>query len=129
MVRNKGEQTLAEHVALCMYAAFWYVHIYPTTDAIGGWEFGRGTGRRFSKTRFYACVIPVIMELAQIIDEITQGGRFCLLRACTLRRGRGRLIWSSSQEKKEKAAGALPGSARQALAQHGVEKTNNGGVL
>ena len=38
VVRNKGEQTLAEHVALCMYAAFWYVHIYPTTDAIGGWE-------------------------------------------------------------------------------------------
>ena len=70
VVSNKGEQTLAEHVALCMYAAFWYMHIYPTTDAIGGWEFGRGTGRRFSKTRFYACVIPVIMELAQIIDEI-----------------------------------------------------------
>ena len=52
VVRNKGEQTLAEHVALCMYAAFWYVHIYPTTDAIGGWEFGRRTGRRFSKTSY-----------------------------------------------------------------------------
>ena len=61
--------------------------------------------------------------------DAAQAGRFCLLRGCTLRRGRGELIWSSFQEKKEKAAGALPGSARQALAQHGVEKTNNGGVL
>ena len=40
-----------------------------------------------------------------------------------------RCIWSITQGTLKKAAGALPGSARQALAQHGVEKTNNGGVL
>ena len=69
--RAAGEKALAEHVGLCLFAAFWYMHIYPTVDAISGWEFGkRATGRRFSKTKFYACVLPVIMELAQIIDEI-----------------------------------------------------------
>ena len=70
IVGNAGEKALAEHVGLCLFAAFWYMHIYPTVDAISGWEFGKRTGRRFSKTKFYACVLPVIMELAQIIDEI-----------------------------------------------------------
>ena len=55
VVGNGGEQMLAAHVGLCLYAALWYIHIYPTTDAIGGWEFGKRSGRRFSKTKFYAC--------------------------------------------------------------------------
>ena len=41
VVGNGGEQMLAAHVGLCLYAALWYIHIYPTTDAIGGWEFGK----------------------------------------------------------------------------------------
>ena len=52
---NAGEAVLAKHVGLCLFAALWYIHIYPTTDAIGGWEFGKRSGRRFSKTKFYAC--------------------------------------------------------------------------
>ena len=36
VVGNGGEQMLAAHVGLCLYAALWYIHIYPTTDAIGG---------------------------------------------------------------------------------------------
>ena len=75
IVGNAGEKALAEHVGLCLFAAFWYMHIYPTVDAISGWEFGKRTGRRFSKTKFYACVLPVIMELAQIIDEIDYADR------------------------------------------------------
>ena len=67
IVGNAGEKALAEHVGLCLFAAFWYMHIYPTVDAISGWEFGKRTGRRFSKTKFYACVLPVIMELAPTI--------------------------------------------------------------
>ena len=70
LARNAGERKLAQHVGLCLFAALWYIHIYPTVDAIGGWEFGKRTGRRFSKKSFYGCVLPVLMELALIIDEI-----------------------------------------------------------
>ena len=45
IVGNAGEKALAEHVGLCLFAAFWYMHIYPTVDAISGWEFGKRTGR------------------------------------------------------------------------------------
>ena len=37
---NEGDDALAEYVGLCLYAALWYIHIYPTVAAIGGWEFG-----------------------------------------------------------------------------------------
>ena len=38
-VVNEGDDALAEYVGLCLYAALWYMHIYPTVAAIGGWEF------------------------------------------------------------------------------------------
>ena len=53
-VVNEGDDALAEYVGLCLYAALWYMHIYPTVAAIGGWEFGRRTKRYFSKSEFYA---------------------------------------------------------------------------
>ena len=49
-VVNEGDDALAEYVGLCLYAALWYMHIYPTVAAIGGWEFGRRTKRYFSKS-------------------------------------------------------------------------------
>ena len=30
IVGNAGEKALAEHVGLCLFAAFWYMHTYPT---------------------------------------------------------------------------------------------------
>ena len=50
VVVNEGDDALAEYVGLCLYAALWYMHIYPTVAAIGGWEFGRRTKRYFSKS-------------------------------------------------------------------------------
>ena len=38
IVGNAGEKALAEYVGLCLFAAFWYMHIYPAVDAISGWE-------------------------------------------------------------------------------------------
>ena len=74
-VVNEGDDALAEYVGLCLYAALWYMHIYPTVAAIGGWEFGRRTKRYFSKSEFYACVMPIIVELALIIDEVDYADR------------------------------------------------------
>jgi hypothetical protein len=30
VVANEGDKALAEYVGLCLYAALWYMHIYPT---------------------------------------------------------------------------------------------------
>ena len=62
VVANEGDKALAEYVGLCLYAALWYIHIYPTVAAIGGWEFGKRTKRYFTKAKFYACVMPIIVE-------------------------------------------------------------------
>ena len=36
VVANEGDKALAEYVGrLCLYAALWYIHIYPTVRAIG----------------------------------------------------------------------------------------------
>ena len=57
-VVNEGDDALAEYVGLCLYAALWYMHIYPTVAAIGGWEFGRRTKRYWHSSARHCAAVP-----------------------------------------------------------------------
>ena len=78
-----GNHALEQRVGLCYYAMLWYMHIYPTEAAIPGWSFGGVY--RFTKKRFFEEIMPIMLQLSTLIDEIDYADR---LRATLMAMGR-----------------------------------------
>jgi len=68
-----GNHALEQRVGLCYYAMLWYMHIYPTEAAIPGWSFGGVY--RFTKKRFFEEIMPIMLQLSTLIDEIDYADR------------------------------------------------------
>jgi hypothetical protein len=49
------------------------MHIYPTEAAIPGWSFGGVY--RFTKKRFFEEIMPIMLQLSTLIDEIDYADR------------------------------------------------------
>jgi hypothetical protein len=59
------------------------MHIYPTEAAIPSWSFGGVY--RFTKKRFFEEIMPIMLQLSTLIDEIDYADR---LRATLMAMGR-----------------------------------------
>ena len=58
---NSGIRKLADLVAASYYCGLYYIHVYPQVETTKLLSFGRSR-RRFSRKKFYACVMPVIFH-------------------------------------------------------------------
>ena len=65
VARSRDRLKLGQRVAESLYNGLYWIHHYPTI-AGAAWP----TKRRYTRKMFYDCVMPVVLHLSQLVDEI-----------------------------------------------------------
>ena len=70
VARSRDRLKLGKRVAESLYNGLYWIHHYPTI-AGAAWP----TKRRYTRKMFYDCVMPVVLHLSQLVDEIHYSDR------------------------------------------------------
>ena len=70
VARSRNRLKLGERVAEALFNGLYWIHHYPSIEG-AAWP----TKRRYTRKMFYDCVMPVVLHLSQLMDEIHYSDR------------------------------------------------------